>query len=95
MTTYQQYKEQIAELEKLAKTARQSELAQAKQEIHSIMQEFGLKLADLGEVIQPKPHKERAKVQAKYHDGNGNMWTGRGRAPKWLEGKDRNQFLIT
>ena len=95
MTTYQQYKEQIAELQNLAEAARQGELAQAKQQIDSIMREYGLTLADLGAATKPKPQKERAKVQAKYHDGNGNMWTGRGRAPKWLEGKDRTQFLIT
>ncbi|MYN26979.1 H-NS family nucleoid-associated regulatory protein [Duganella levis] len=24
----------------------------------------------------------------------GDNWTGRGRAPKWLEGKGKNQYLI-
>jgi DNA-binding protein H-NS len=34
-------------------------------------------------------------VAAKYRDPNsGQTWTGRGRSPKWLEGKDKKQFLI-
>lgn len=38
--------------------------------------------------------KVRAKVAAKYRDENGNEWSGRGKAPKWLAGKDKNKYLI-
>ena len=35
------------------------------------------------------------KVAPKYRDPvSGNTWTGRGKAPKWIEGKDRTPFLI-
>ena len=35
------------------------------------------------------------KVAAKYRDpATGQSWTGRGKAPKWIDGKDRAQFLI-
>jgi len=35
------------------------------------------------------------KVAPKYRDPvSGNTWTGRGKAPKWIEGKDRAPFLI-
>ena len=35
------------------------------------------------------------KVAPKYRDpATGKTWTGRGRAPTWLDGKDRAQFLI-
>lgn len=94
MTTYQQYKQQIAELESLAQGARRNEISQAKEKIHSIMREFDLTIADLGVAAKTTPKKERAKVQIKYQDSEGNTWTGRGRAPKWLDGKDRAQFLI-
>jgi DNA-binding protein H-NS len=31
----------------------------------------------------------------KYQDPvSGSQWTGRGRAPKWLEGKNKEDFLI-
>ncbi|WP_311197455.1 H-NS histone family protein [Rugamonas brunnea] len=95
MTTYQEYKAKIAELENLAETARKSELQAAKEKIAAIMRDYGLTLADLGPVAKAKPVKTRAPVPTKYRDdATGQTWTGRGRAPKWLEGKDKEQYLI-
>jgi DNA-binding protein H-NS len=34
-----------------------------------------------------KGGKKRAKATAKYRDGQGNTWSGRGRAPTWLQKK--------
>jgi DNA-binding protein H-NS len=35
-------------------------------------------------------------VAPKYRDpATGKTWTGRGRAPTWLEGKDKVKFLIS
>ncbi|AKU21453.1 MULTISPECIES: H-NS family nucleoid-associated regulatory protein [Telluria group] len=96
MTTYQEYQAKIAELQNLADNARKNELTQAKEKIASLMREYGLTLADLGPAARSnKPVKPRAPVPMKYRDDvTGQTWTGRGRAPKWLEGKDKNQFLI-
>jgi DNA-binding protein H-NS len=95
MTTYQEYKAKIAELENLAETARKNEVSQAKEQIATIMRDYGLSIADLGTVTKAKPVKTRAPVPTKYRDdATGQTWTGRGRAPKWLEGKDKNKFLI-
>lgn len=95
MTTYQEYKAKIAELENLAENARKNEISQAKEQIATIMRDYGLTLADLSTVNKAKPVKTRAPVPTKYRDdATGQTWTGRGRAPKWLEGKDKNQFLI-
>ena len=96
MTTYQEYKAKIAELENLAESARKAELTSAKEKIATIMREFGLTIADLGGAAKPaKPVKTRAPVPMKYRDeATGQSWTGRGRAPKWLEGKDKNDYLI-
>ncbi|MBA5608666.1 H-NS histone family protein [Duganella sp. FT3S] len=95
MTTYQEYKAKIAELESLAETARKNELQAAKEQIAAIMRDYGLTLADLGGVTKAKPAKTRAPVPTKYRDeATGQTWTGRGRAPKWLEGKDKEQYLI-
>jgi DNA-binding protein H-NS len=59
------------------------------------MRDYGLTIADLGTVTKAKPVKTRAPVPTKYRDdATGQTWTGRGRAPKWLEGKDKNQYLI-
>lgn len=95
MTTYQEYKAKIAELENLAETARKNEITEAKEQVLAIMRQHGLSLADLAPVNKSKPVKTRAPVPVKYRDdASGQTWTGRGRAPKWLEGKDRDQYLV-
>jgi DNA-binding protein H-NS len=95
MTSYQEYKAKIAELENLAETARKDEIAQAKEKVASIMREYGLTIADLSGVAKAKVSKPRAPVPTKYRDdATGQTWTGRGRAPKWLEGKNKNDYLI-
>ncbi|MBY0242686.1 MAG: H-NS histone family protein [Burkholderiaceae bacterium] len=96
MTTYQEYQAKIAELQNLAESARKEELSKAKEQIATIMREYGLTLADLAGVGKPaKTLKPRAPVPMKYRDdASGQTWTGRGRAPKWLEGKNKEDFLI-
>jgi DNA-binding protein H-NS len=35
------------------------------------------------------------KVAPKYRNpSTGETWTGRGKAPKWIEGRDRSSFVI-
>lgn len=94
MSTYQEYAAQIAELQQLAEAARRSEIADAKEKIASIMKTYGLSIDDLREA-KTKPLKAYNPVPAKYrNDATGETWTGRGRAPRWLDGKDKNEFLI-
>jgi DNA-binding protein H-NS len=39
--------------------------------------------------------KKRGKVAPKYKNpATGETWTGRGKAPKWIAGKDRSKFTI-
>ncbi len=96
MTTYQEYQAKIAELQNLAADARKAEVQKAKEQIWSIMREYDLTVADLGPAAKSnKPVKPRARVPMKYQDPvSGSQWTGRGRAPKWLEGKKKEDFLI-
>ena len=96
MTTYQEYQAKIAELQNLAESARREELNNAKEKIAAIMREHGLSLADLAGATKPaKVSKPRAPVPMKYRDSaTGQTWTGRSRAPKWLEGKKKEDFLI-
>ncbi len=95
MTTYQEYKQKIAELENLAEAARKGEIAIAKEKIASIMREYNLTVAELSDGAKNKTGKDRAPVPVKYRDdATGQTWTGRGRAPKWLEGKSKVDFLV-
>ncbi|GJI92551.1 H-NS histone family protein [Duganella hordei] len=93
-TSYQEIQKQIAELQAKAEEARRAELTAARAQIQAIMKEYGLTLADFGGGVK-QPKAARKPVEIKYKDGTtGNTWTGRGRAPKWLEGKDKNQYLV-
>lgn len=91
--SYAALKAQIAELEKQAAQVRETEISAAKSQVREIMQTYGLTIADLGGVA--KVPKARKTVAAKYRDAStGAEWTGRGRAPKWLDGKNKDDYLI-
>jgi len=93
-TSYQEIQKQIAELQAKAEEARRAELTTARAQIQAIMKEYGLTLADFGGGVK-QPKVARKPVEIKYKDdATGNTWTGRGRAPKWIEGKDKNQYLV-
>ena len=95
MSTYQDYQKQIAELQAKAEAARLNEISEAKAKIRAIMNEYGLTLADIGGNSKQAPKASRKPVEIKYKDeATGSTWTGRGRAPKWLDGKDKSQYLI-
>lgn len=94
MSTYQEYKAKIAELTALAQEARSGEIAQAKEQIGAIMKQYGLTLADLTPQTPVRSQKERVPAEVKYRDSDGNTWTGRGRSPRWLEGKNKDEYLI-
>jgi len=91
--SYAALKAQIAELEKQAAQVRDSEISAAKAEIREIMQTYGLTIADLGGTT--KAPKVRKTVAAKFRDpATGQEWTGRGRAPTWLNGRNKEDYLI-
>lgn len=95
MQSYSEIRAQIAELERKASEARSRELADAKAKIANIMQEYGLTLADLSPAGKAKSRKPRQAVPAKYKNPEtGETWSGRGRPPLWLAGKDKDGFLI-
>ncbi|WP_071658905.1 H-NS family nucleoid-associated regulatory protein [Duganella sp. HH101] len=95
MSTYAEIRAKIAELEQRAKEVRSSELVVAKAQIAEIMKTYGLTLNDLGGSAKSKSAKVRQPVPAKYRNAEtGETWTGRGRAPLWLAGKNKDDFLI-
>lgn len=93
MSTYAEYMQQITELQKKAEEARLKETAGAKAQIVEIMRQYGLTVSDLETPKVPKKASE--KVAAKYKDPvSGNTWSGRGRVPRWLDGKNKEDFKI-
>ena len=96
MPTYQEYQEQIAKLQTLAEQARQDELVDARRKVRELMDAYNLSPSDLAESNKKTTQVEKkGTVQAKYRDPeSGTTWTGRGRAPRWLNGRDKEEFLI-
>lgn len=42
-----------------------------------------------------RAHSQGSKVEIKYLEpGTGRTWTGRGKEPVWIRGKDRAAFLV-
>jgi len=96
MPTYQEYQEQIAKLQALAEQARQDELVEARRKVRELMDAHKLSPLDFAESNKKKkPAEKKGMVQAKYRDpDSGATWTGRGRAPRWLNGRNKEEFLI-
>lgn len=77
--------------------ARQNEIASAVNRVRELVAEFGLTVQDIfpGRATKSMSAKPVSKVAAKYRDpATGQTWTGRGKAPKWIEGQDRTPFMI-
>ena len=85
-------------LEKQIQEQRQTELSDAIGKVRSLIAEYGLTQEDIfGSARAPKNVKTEGpnKVAAKYRDPvSGKEWSGRGLAPKWLQGRDKSEFLI-
>lgn len=95
MATYKELTEKIEMLQKEAAHARQSEIAHAIADIKQKMKDYGITVADLGVSSTKKASKVKEPVAAKFRDSNtGATWSGRGKPPKWIVGKDRSAFLI-
>jgi DNA-binding protein H-NS len=61
------------------------------------MQLHGVSIEDFGAESRTKPVKTKGKgsVAAQFKNPEtGETWTGRGRAPRWLVGKDREAYRI-
>jgi len=105
MADLQQLIRQRAELERQIAQLNSKGRQEAIDEIRAIMSMHGLTSDDIAST--PRPRKpglkldgtERKAVAAKYRDGQGNQWTGRGLKPRWLtaalaEGKTLADFAV-
>ena len=94
MKSYKELQAEIKALQVQAEKARQAELANVIMEIKAKIQEYGITGADLFP-SEKKPGKAATTVRPKFRNPEtGETWTGRGKAPKWIEGKNRAEFLI-
>ncbi|MBE2262922.1 MAG: H-NS histone family protein [Burkholderiaceae bacterium] len=95
MTSLQELLQQREALEKQISDARQREISQAVSQVRALVAQFGLTAQDVFPTGKGRSASAGSKVAPKYRDPvTGKTWTGRGKAPKWIDGQDRNKFLI-
>ena len=96
--TYKDLLQQREALEKAISDARNRELSDAIRQTRALVAEYGLTAQDIfptGRAAKTPGTKATVKVAPKYRDpATGQTWTGRGKAPKWIEGKDRAAFAM-
>ena len=91
------YKELLAQrelLDKQIKEAVQREKADGIAKAKAIIEQYDLSASDL---FSRKAGSKAGggKVAPKYRNPTtGETWTGRGKAPKWIDGRDRSNYLI-
>lgn len=97
-TMGESYKDLLSKREALDEQiaqARAKELAEAVERVRAIIAEYGLTEAEVFGGYRGKAKTAGAKVAPKYRDPQtGKTWTGRGKPPSWIAGKEREQFLI-
>lgn len=98
MISYKELLKQREALEQQIAEARQREITEAVRQVRALVAEFGLTAQDVfptGKAAKAKLAKAGGKVAPKYRNpATGETWTGRGKAPKWIEGQDRARFAI-
>lgn len=82
-------------IEKQIKELRKSERLGAIAKVRELIAEFDLATDEIFNKGAKGLKGARGKVAPKYRDPvSGKTWTGRGRAPRWLDGKNASDFLI-
>lgn len=96
MTTLAQLQAQKAALEAQIEAAQKAQVAEGISKAKVIIAEYSLTKEDVfGGEQRGRKATSGSKVAPKYKDPiSGATWTGRGKAPKWIDGKDRAQFAI-
>lgn len=94
MATYKELQDQIAKLKQDAEEVRQQEIEGAISKIKSLMNDYGISVQDLETSGRKKGGKASSASNVQFKDESGNTWSGRGRMPAWLKGKDKEQFRI-
>ena len=94
MATYKEIQTQIAALQAQAEESRAAELDKAVREINTMMQDFGITIDDLQEnKIRVKKGSKNKSKNVQFRDGE-NTWSGRGRMPGWMQGKEKEKFRV-
>ncbi len=99
MASYKQLTAQLEKLHKEVAIAREKEMAQVIADIRLQIEEFDITAEELGFASSgakgTKAKGRKPALPARYRNPKtGETWSGRGRSPGWLAGKNRDRFLI-
>lgn len=100
MTSYKELLKQREALEQQISEARRRELSDAVSQVRSLVAEYGLTAQDVFPTGKASGKTSRSstagtKVAPKYRNpATGETWTGRGKAPKWIQNENREKFVI-
>ena len=97
MSTYKELLEKKAALDAEIEAARKEEIGAAVSMVRELIAEFDLTERDIfgGSRSSASSLKVKKPVAAKYRNpATGETWTGRGKAPKWIDGQEREKYLI-
>lgn len=97
MSTYKELLEKKAALDAEIEAARKEEIGAAVSMVRELIAEFDLTERDIfgGSRSSASSLKVKKPVAAKYRNpATGETWTSRGKAPKWIDGQEREQYLI-
>ena len=100
-TSYKELLKQREALEQQISEARRRELSDAVSQVRSLVAEYGLTAQDVfpaGKAAGKATGRSSTagtKVAPKYRNpATGETWTGRGKAPKWIQNESREKFAI-
>ncbi len=95
MATLKELLQQQQALAAQIEEARKREIADAVAQVRSLIDQYQLTERDVFPSGRRASSRTASKVPPKYRDPiTGKTWTGRGKAPKWIDGQDRTKFLI-
>lgn len=95
MPSYKQLTAQLEKLHKEVAAAREKEIDQAIAEIKEKIAEYDITAEELGFTSRRAGPARKKALPARYmNPKTGETWSGRGRTPGWLAGKNRERFLI-
>ena len=96
MTSYKELLKQREALEQQISEARRRELSDAVSQVRALVAEYGLTAQDVFAAGKTsRSSTAGTKVAPKYRDpATGQTWTGRGKAPKWIQNENREKFAI-
>ena len=93
MRAFREFQAELEKLHQQSERTRRAEKAAAVERIRSLIAEYGMLPEELAGAWQGMSHAPPPTV--KYRDPEtGATWTGRGRAPRWMDGQDRSRFEV-